>query len=80
MTDRLHQIRADNPELGFALYAMTPGEPVTLEVHTPDGQVFTFIGATATAALDTAFPPAPVTPAETPDPIDTLFGDDWPTT
>ena len=59
MTDRLHQIRQKNPELRLAIYAMTPGEPVTLEILTPDDQVFTFTKPTLTEALDEAFPPEP---------------------
>ena len=73
MTDRLHQIRQKNPELRLAIYAMTPGEPVTLEILTPDDQVFTFTKPTLTEALDAAFPPEPETPA----PVE-LFGEEWP--
>lgn len=54
----LDELRAAEPALGFALYAFEPGGLVTLEIHTPDGQVFTFKAATAQAALDAAFPPA----------------------
>lgn len=61
--NRLDEIREQQPELGFALYAMDPGGAVTFEVYTPDGEVFTFTGATADEALALAFPvedtPAP---------------------
>lgn len=50
------ELRDAYPELGFALYAIEPRGVVTLEVH-EDGQVFSFIGATAQEAIDTAFPP-----------------------
>lgn len=66
---RFDEIRAANPELGFGLYAMTPGGAVTLEVYTPDGQVFPFVGATEADVLSMAFPepiapaaPAPIAP------------------
>jgi hypothetical protein len=65
----LDDLRAEHPALGFALYAITPGEPVTLEVHTPDDDVFAFHGPTEQAAIDQAFPPvAPEEPAPTPPP------------
>lgn len=44
-------IRAEYPHLGLALYALDPGGPVTLEVHTPDGGVFAWSGATQAAVL-----------------------------
>lgn len=60
----LDDIRSVYPTLGLALYAITPGEPVVLEVHAPDGSVFTFRGATAAHVLAQAFPDAfaPATP------------------
>lgn len=54
------EIRATNPDLGLALYAIEPGQPVTLEVYTPDGQTFSWRAADAAAALALAFPPEPV--------------------
>lgn len=57
--NRFDAIRAAHPDLALALYAMTPGGVVTLEIITPDGAVFPFTGLTADAALDLAFPPAP---------------------
>lgn len=51
------ELRAAHPELGFAVYAMEPKGFVTFEVHTPDGQVYSFTGATQQAAIDEAFPP-----------------------
>jgi hypothetical protein len=53
----LDEIRAAHPALGFAVYAMTPGEDVTLEVYGPDGSVFSFTGPTEQVVLDLAFPP-----------------------
>lgn len=58
----LDDARADHPHLGFAVYAMEPRGVVTLEVHAPDGTIFTFRGATEQAALDLAFPPEPPKP------------------
>lgn len=55
------ELRAAHPQLGFSLFAMTPGEDVTLEVYFEDN-VHSFTGPTAQAALDTAFPPAPPAP------------------
>ena len=62
MTERFDAIRAENPDLGFALYALEPGGPVTLEIVTPDGGLFTFKGATAAAAIEAAFPTPSVSP------------------
>jgi hypothetical protein len=56
-------MRAANPHLGFALYAMTPGTEVTLEAYSQDGNVFSFTGETAEAAIRSAFPP-PYPPGE----------------
>jgi hypothetical protein len=44
------------PGIGLAIYAMTPGEGVTLEVHS-EGEVYRFDAATAEEALLLAFPP-----------------------
>lgn len=55
----LDDLRTAHPSLAFAIYAMTPGEDVVLEVHAPDGNVFTFTAATEQAAIDLAFPPEP---------------------
>ena len=64
-TPSLDELRAAHPLLGFALYAYEPAGPVTLEIHAPDGGVFTFTGPTAAAAVAAAFPPraAPPPPA-----------------
>lgn len=65
----LDDIRAAQPALGFALYALEPGGTVTLEVMTPDGQIFRFDGPTEAAVLHLAFPPADKTPShEHPEP------------
>lgn len=55
----LDQARTTFPTLGFAVYALDPVGGVTLEVLSPDGQVFTFVGETEQAAFDLAFPPPP---------------------
>jgi len=60
----LDDLRAAHPQLGFAVYAMTPGEPVTLEVYSGE-DVFSFTAATADEALALAFPPEPPAPAVT---------------
>jgi hypothetical protein len=52
----LDDLRVKHPDLGFALYAMEPGQPVTLEVFTPDSEVFSWTEPTAAAALARAFP------------------------
>ncbi|QIG74354.1 hypothetical protein EVC08_042 [Rhizobium phage RHph_N65] len=53
----LDDARAANPDIGFALYAYQPGEALTLEIHTPDGQVFSWTGASEADVLSQAFPP-----------------------
>ena len=52
----LDEIRAENPDIGVAVYAYSPGEPVTLEAHTPDGGVFTWTAPTLMDAIREAFP------------------------
>lgn len=68
-------IRAANPELAMALYAMEPSGVVTFEVHTPDGQVFSWTGPTEAHVLALAFPAPeqPTTPDTEPPPAD-IFG------
>lgn len=53
------ELRDANPELRFALYATGDDGLVTLEIYTPDEQVFSFVGRTAEEAIDIAFPPEP---------------------
>ncbi len=53
----LDAVREQNPDLGFSVYALEPGGPVTLEIVAPDEQIFTFKAATLEAALLLAFPP-----------------------
>lgn len=55
----LDDLRTAHPDLGFIVYAIEPGEPVTLEVLTPDDQIFTFKAPTEQAVLALAFPPEP---------------------
>lgn len=52
----LDEARRLNPELGYALYAYEPGGAVTLEIHDPTGEVFTFTADTEEAAFAVAFP------------------------
>lgn len=56
------EIRAATPQLGLALYALDDTGQVTLEVITPDGQLFSWRAATAAEALALAFPPDIVEP------------------
>lgn len=51
----LDDIRARYPAIGIAVFAMEPGQPVTVESYV-NGQIFSFTGATADAALTKAFP------------------------
>jgi hypothetical protein len=48
--------RLEWPMVGLATYALEPGGPVTLEVHS-DGQVYSFTAPTEAEALLLAFPP-----------------------
>ncbi|MGZ5988758.1 MAG: hypothetical protein ACXWLZ_06890 [Rhizomicrobium sp.] len=52
----LDELRTLRPDLSFALFAMTPGEDVTLEIY-HDGHVYTFKGPTVADAILSAFPP-----------------------
>lgn len=69
----LDDLRAERPDLSFALFAMDPGLPVTLEIYHA-GQVYTFSGATEADAILAAFPPKLVEeilpPPATPDIFD----------
>ena len=71
----LDALRAKYPQLGFALYAFEPGQPVVLECINQDGRSFKFTGATAEAAMLAGFgddfapepmPPTPEPAAPTP--------------
>lgn len=68
----LDDLRVRFPHLGFAVYAYTPGEAVTLEIHTADGGIFAFTGPTFAAASAAAFPPLepPPEPSAAPDVFD----------
>lgn len=57
----LDDLRALRPDLSFALYAMTPGQDVTLEIY-HEGQVYSFAGATVADAILAAFPVENVEP------------------
>lgn len=52
----LDHLRAKYPHLGFAVYAYTPGGPVTLECINQDGATFKFSGRTEDEAIRTGFP------------------------
>lgn len=64
----LDDARAAFPRLGLALYAYEPGGPLTLEVHSADGQTFSFTGATEAAVIARAFPSLATPPATEPTP------------
>ncbi len=68
----LDEARTAYPHLGMALYALDPGGPVTLETLTPEGDIFTFHGASEADVIEQAFPTA-----EEPEPeatVDDIFG------
>lgn len=70
----LDNARAAFPLLGLALYAYEPRGPVTLEVHTADGQTFSFTGPTEAAVIDRAFPSlAEAAPEPDPPPPPNVF-------
>lgn len=52
----LDDARAARPDLGFALYALEPGQPVTLEIMDGDQNLFALKGATEAECLARAFP------------------------
>jgi hypothetical protein len=56
-------IRAEHPEVAFYVYAIVLGG-VTLELITPDQQVYRFDGRTLAEALERAFPPEPAATTE----------------
>lgn len=70
----LDDLRAARPDLSFALYAMTPGAEVTLEIY-HGGQVYTFKGATVADAILAAFPSEAAQDASPPPPAtpDSVF-------
>ena len=51
----LDELRASNPDLSVAVYALTPGGDVTMEIIMPDGEtIFSFTGATVAEAIAAA--------------------------
>lgn len=62
MIEAFDLVRSSFPQLGLAIYALTPGAEVTLEIHDADGQVYTFKAPTAQECLQVAFPQAPAEP------------------
>lgn len=73
----LDDIRRHYPLLGLALYALEPGQHVTLEIHSAQGQVFSFRGAGEAEVLAKAFPELTTGVAEQPQseksPSDNIF-------
>lgn len=70
----LDAVREAYPDLGMALYALDPRGPVTLEILTDTGDLFTFHGSTEAEVLGRAFP-APPEPEQEPEAaIDDIFG------
>lgn len=67
----LDEARAANPELSMTVYAYA-GEPVTLEIITPDAQTYQFKGPTEAAVLAQAFPPD-VRDEDQPEPTPNIF-------
>lgn len=57
LPQQLDDLRQAQPEMGFAVYAYEPGAPVTLEAHTPDGEVYSWQADTLADAIAKAFPP-----------------------
>lgn len=55
-SERFDRLRAENPELALSIYALEPGGTVTLEIITPDEQVFTFVGRSLADTINRAFP------------------------
>lgn len=56
MISSLDAARLAHPELGYAIYAYEPRGAVTLEIHDPAGEVFTFTAESEEAAFLLAFP------------------------
>lgn len=52
----IDDIRACYPNLGISIYAIVPGEPATLEVIDPAGDVFSFSAPTVAECVAKAFP------------------------
>ena len=52
----LDDIRDRFPQLGLALYALEPGQPVTLEAHGPGGELWSWTAPTVAEVLAKAFP------------------------
>jgi hypothetical protein len=50
------EVRRQAVRLGLALYALEPGGPVTLEIHS-EGEVYSFQAESAEEAFTLAFPP-----------------------
>ena len=60
----IDEYRALYPHLGLAVYAYTPGGPITVEVLTADGSRFERQGRTAREALEALFGPLPAPPED----------------
>lgn len=72
MQPSLDDLRRMRPDLAMALYALEPGQGVTLEIiH--DGQVYPFKAPTEAEAILQAFPPKPAEPPPPPKPDTSIF-------
>lgn len=52
----LDRLREKHPDLAIGVYALEPGGPVTLEIITPDQEVFSWRAATLAGCIARAFP------------------------
>lgn len=59
MINTLDDIRTNFPALGFSLFGMEPGQVLTLELYTPTGEVFSFVGMSVAEVMRKAFPQLP---------------------
>lgn len=52
----LDRLREKHPDLAIGIYALEPDGPVTLEIITPDQEVFSWRAATLAGCIARAFP------------------------
>lgn len=60
----IDDVRARYPALAGAVYFYDPGQPVTLEILTPDGESFSFTAPTVAECIGKAFPELTPEPTE----------------